>query len=125
MSSRPFTSPAIRILRTPCEVTATFSSHGDADAAMQIAKRHQDLSQWVDDLALLPPDMLPSVAAEPPRTIAKLEKVAYKMRRYASRCGRQRPSRAETRDAAARLYGFASFTAAESALSSKQEPNHD
>lgn len=80
-----------------------------------------DHVRYAGDLYALPPELWVSVATEAPRTIARLDKYAQRMRRYATKSGKCRPTPDESREAIARLYGFESYAAAAGALSGKQE----
>lgn len=103
-------------VRTAQGMRAIVARYGAAPSEPSDAVKFPAGERAADDLALLPRELVEAVAFEPPRTLARLEKVAQRIRRYATKSGKPRPTPAESREVAARLHGYASFAAATAAL---------
>ena len=102
--------PAAR--RGPLGVSTIAARYGAAPCEPWDTVKFPAGQRAADDLALLPRELIEAVAFEPPRTLARLEKVAQRIRRHATQSGKPRPTPTESREVAARLHGYDSFAAA-------------
>lgn len=111
-------SHAAHLMHARRIISARYGLTWAHDDLMGTADAH---ARYAADLYALPPELWVSVATEPPRTIARLDKYARRMRRHATQSGKRRPTPEESREAIARLYGFETYQAAAATLSGKQE----